>query len=336
MTAKRTTLKTLGLAALLALAVGAVPAVAQDKITMKLGWVSPDNPLDPYAIGARAFKDEVEKNSKGRITIQLYPNRQLGDEKQMAEGLQFGTVDAGVITNGALAQIEPTLQILDLPFLYPDAEKVDRVVDGKIGEQIAKKVEGKGILVLGFMGGGFRHMINNVRPVNKPEDVKNVKYRVMQNPIYIDMFSSLGGNAVPMAWAEVYTAVQQGTLDGLELPISVIESLKVNEITKYLSLTHHTYSVIELLVSKRWFDKLPADLKKVVRDAGKVATLAQRKAFRENEAKQLASLKAKGWGVNVVADLKPFATAVKSVHDKYRASNPAAGKLFDEVSVALR
>ncbi len=115
------------------------------------------------------------------------------------------------------------------------------------------------------MEGGFRHMINNVRPVTKPEDVKGVKYRVMQNPVYIDMFSSLGGSAVPMAWGETFTAVQQGTIDGLEIPIAVIDSSKYYEVTKYLSLTNHTYSMIALLMSKKSYDKLPADLQKAVR-----------------------------------------------------------------------
>jgi len=122
------------------------------------------------------------------------------------------------------------------------------------------------VLLIGFFEGGFRNMINNVRPVEKPEDVQGVKYRVMQNPVYIGMFSSLGGNAVPMAWGETFTAVQQGTIDGLEIPLAVIDQNKYFEVTKYLSLTNHTYSAIGLVVSKRSFDRLPADLKKVIDD----------------------------------------------------------------------
>src|SRR5690606_10911150 len=139
-----------------------------------------------------------------------------------------------------------------------------KVLDGPIGEQLAKKLAAKGVYVLGFMEGGFRNMINNRKPVAEPADVSGVKYRVMQNPVFIDMFSSLGGSAVPMAWGETFTAVQQGTIDGLEIPIAVINANKFNEVTKYLSLTNHTYSAIPLLVSKRSFDKLPDDLKKIV------------------------------------------------------------------------
>ena len=206
--------------------------------------------------------------SGGRIEVQLYPNRQLGDEKPMLEGMRLGTVDAGVITNAVIAQIEPAFQLNDLPFLYENEAQAQRVLDGPVGQKLAAKLETKGVKLLGWMEGGFRNMINNVRPVEKPEDVKGVKYRVMQNPVFIGMFSSLGGNAVPMAWGETFTAVQQGAIDGLEIPLAVIEQNKYAEVTKYLSITNHTYSAIPLLMAKRAFDKLPDDLKKVVIDSG--------------------------------------------------------------------
>lgn len=295
-------------------------AAAQNHYTIKIGWVTPDSPRDPYATGAHTFKQAVERQSKGRIDVQLFPNRQLGDEKPMLEGLRFGTVDAAVITNAVVAQVEPAFQVNDLPFLYSNEAQAHRVLDGKVGQTLAKKLEAKGIVALGFMEGGFRHMINNVRPVSKPEDVKGVKYRVMQNPVYIDMFSSMGGSAVPMAWGETFTAVQQGTIDGLEIPIAVIDSSKYNEVTKYLSLTNHTYSMIALLISKKSFDKLPADLKNVVREAGKTALGAQRTAAGANAKDLIGVLEKKGMKVNAVADIVPFRNAVKPVYDKFKGS----------------
>ncbi len=246
------------------IALASAPAFAQQKTVIKLGWTTSDGAQDPYATGARAFKERVEAASGGRIEVQLYPNRQLGDEKPMLEGMRLGTVDAGVITNAVIAQIEPTFQLNDLPFLYENEAQAQRVLDGPVGQKLAAKLETKGIKLLGWMEGGFRNMINNVRPVEKPDDVKGVKYRVMQNPVFIGMFSSLGGNAVPMAWGETFTAVQQGAIDGLEIPLAVIEQSKYAEVTKYLSITNHTYSAIPLLMAKRAFDKLPDDLKKVV------------------------------------------------------------------------
>lgn len=313
-------LKTFSLAVAVAAAgLASAPALAQ-KTTLKIGWTTADGATDPYAIGARAFKEEVEKRSGGRIEVQLFPNRQLGDEKDMLEGMRFGTVDAGVITNAVIANVEPSFQINDMPFLYASEAQAHKVLDGPIGEQLAKKLAAKGVYVLGFMEGGFRNMINNRKPVAEPADVSGVKYRVMQNPVFIDMFSSLGGSAVPMAWGETFTAVQQGTIDGLEIPIAVINANKFNEVTKYLSLTNHTYSAIPLLVSKRSFDKLPDDLKKIVREAGTAATAAQRKASGENVQKLVADLKAKGMQVNEIKDAAAFRQSVKPVYDKFRAS----------------
>lgn len=309
-------------------------AGAQQKFNIKIGWVTPENPQDPYAAGAILFKQTVERQSQGRIEVQLFANRQLGDEKPLLEGLRFGTVDAAVITNAVIGQVEPAFQVNDLPFLYRDEAQAHKVLDGKVGQMLAKKLEAKGIVSLAYMEGGFRHMINNVRPVNRPEDVKGVKYRVMQNPVYIEMFSSLGGNAVPMAWGETYTAVQQGTVDGLELPIGPIDSLKANEITKYLSLTNHTYSMIALLMSKKTFDKLPKDLQVVVREAGKSALGPQRIAAAANGKMLLAGLEKKGMKVNTVTDLTPFRNAVKPMYKKFEPSIGA--DVMSEVMAAVK
>jgi tripartite ATP-independent transporter DctP family solute receptor len=254
------------------------------------------------------------------VDVQLFPNRAIGDERPLLDGMRLGTVDMGVITNAVIAQIEPAFQVNDLPFLYANEAQAHKVLDGKVGQTLAKKLEAKGVVALGFMEGGFRHMINNVRPVTKPEDVKGVKYRVMQNPVFIDMFSSMGGNAVPMAWGETFTAVQQGTIDGLEIPIAVIDSSKFNEVTRYLSLTNHTYSMIGLLMSKKSFDKLPPDLQAAVREAGRTAVGAQRQAAGANARQLVDTLAKKGMKVNPIADVAPFRASVKPVYDKFKGS----------------
>lgn len=295
-------------------------ALAQSKTVIKIGWTTSDGAQDPYAVGAREFKKAVEAGSNGRIEVQLFPNRALGDEKPMLEGMRLGTVEAGVITNAVIAQVEPALQLNDLPFLFESEAQAQKVLDGPIGRKLATKLEGKGLKVLGYMEGGFRNMINNVRPVEKPEDVKGVKYRVMQNPVFIGMFSSLGGNAVPMAWGETFTAVQQGAIDGLEIPLAVIDQNKFFEVTKYLSLTNHTYSMIALLMSKRSFDRLPDDLKTVVVEAGATATRAQRQAAGAAAKEVVARLEAKGMKINRVPDFKPFRAAVQPVYENFKGS----------------
>lgn len=311
----------------------ALPAFAQTTV-IKLGWTTSDGATDPYAVGARAFKELIEANSGGRLEVQLFPNRQLGDEKPMVDGMRLGTVDAGIITNAVVAQVEASFQLNDLPFLFENEEQAAAVLDGPVGGKLAANLESKGIKVLGFMEGGFRHMINNVRPVEKPDDVQGVKYRVMQNPVFIGMFSSLGGNAVPMAWGETFTAVQQGAIDGLEIPLAVIDQNKYFEVTRYLSLTNHTYSAIPLLVSKRFFDRLPEDLQQVVAEAGVEATARQREATRAVTQELVASLEAAGMTVNYVEDFAPFRQAVANVYEQFRGS--IGSDLLDEALAAVQ
>lgn len=306
-----------------------IPGSIMAQTVLKTGWTTTDSADDPYAIAAHAFADALKETAGDGITVQFYPNRQLGDEKQMLEGLRFGTVDAAVITNAVVAQLEPTFELNDLPFLYADAKHAHEVLDGPVGEALAKKLEAKGIIVLGFTEGGFRHMLNNTRPVETPADVQGVKYRVMQNPVFIDMFNALGGSAVPMAWGETFTAVQQGTIDGLEIPLAVAAGNKYYEVTKFLSLTGHTYSTNLLLMSKRAFDKLSAEQQEQVREAGKKATAVQRTKSAENDSVLRKQMADNGMTVNVVSDTTVFRDTVKPIYEKYR---PKVGSdLLDQV-----
>lgn len=309
-------------------------AAQQAKTVIKIGWTTSDGAQDPYAVGARAFKEAAERLSQGTLDVQLFPNRQLGDERQMLEGMRFGTVDGGVITNAVVAQIEPAFQLYDLPFLFSNEAQAHKVLDGEVGQALADRLSGKGILLLGQMEGGFRSMLNNRRPVSAPADVQGVKFRVMQNPVYIGMFNALGGSAVPMAWGETFTAVQQGTIDGLEIPLAVIQANKYFEVTKYLSLTNHTYSVLGLVMSKRNFERLKPEQQQAVRQAAREATLAQRTQTHKDSQRILDDLKAKGMQVNTVADVAPFRTAVKPVYDKFRQGS--AGPLLDKALAAAK
>lgn len=320
------------IAAGLALNPGA--AQAQNKAVIKLGWTTSDGAQDPYAVGARAFKSAVERDTRGAVEVQLFPNRALGDERQMLEGMRFGTVDAGVITNAVIAQIEPSFSLNDLPFLYGSEAQAHKVLDGAVGQELAGKLAAKGIVVLGFMEGGFRNMINNKRPVSTPDDVKGVKYRVMQNPVYIGMFNSLGGSAVPMAWGETFTAVQQGTIDGLEIPLAVIEANKYYEVTKFLSLTNHTYSVNALVISKRALDKLSPEQRNAVTAAARSATAQQRQVAAADAEKTLGALEKQGMKVNKIAAVADFRKNVAPVYDKFRQDGH--GALLDKALAAVK
>jgi len=312
----------------------ATPALAQNPTVIKLGWTTSDGAQDPYAAGARAFKSAVERETRGSVQVQLFPNRQLGDERQMLEGMRFGTVDAGIITNAVIAQIEPAFSVNDLPFLFANEAQAHKVLDGAVGAELAKRLSTKGIVALGYMEGGFRNMINNKRPVNAPGDVAGVKYRVMQNPVFIDMFNSMGGSAIPMAWGETFTAVQQGTIDGLEIPLAVIDANKYFEVTKFLSLTNHTYSMIGLVISKRSLDKFTPEQRTAVTNAAKSATAIQRQVSLADAKATIGKLEKNGMKINAVADVGAFRKSVGPVYEKFRKSD--AGPLLEQVLAAVK
>lgn len=317
----------------LALASAAVLSMAQPKTVIKLGWATADSPQDSYAIAAHAFKKAVEAESKGSIEVQLYPNRQIGDEKQLVEGLRLGTVDSGVITNGAFSQVEPVFQLNDLPFLYASESQVFKVLDGDVGRRLADKAASKGIVILSYLASGYRHMLNNKRPVRDPEDVKGVKYRV-HNSVALDMYAALGASPVPMAWGETMTALQQGAVDGMDLPIVLIESLKLYEAVKFLSLTAHTYSVAELAMSKRRFDRLTDAQKSMIAKAAASAAAEQRRANAALEERTLATIKTRGLQVNGIPDQAAFRLKVQPIYDKLRAS--IGGDLLDAAAAGAK
>ncbi len=308
------------LAATAIAAVMAVSPAAAQEIELKLAWLTADSPTDPYAIAARAFKTEIEAAMPGRVEVALFPNRQLGDDKEILEGLQFGTIDMGIITNAVVANLEPTYQLVDLPFLFGSAGQAHEVLDGPVGQQLAANLRDDGVVSLGAAEGGFRNMINNTRPVRTPADVEGVKYRTMQNPVFIEMFSSLGGSPVPMAWGEVFTAMQQGTVDGLEIPASVVNSNNFAEVTKYLSFTRHTYSAIHILMSERSFDALPEDVQQAVLDAGMKAIAAQRAVVAAAEADVVTALTEAGMEINDIEDVGAFRAEVGPVYERFAPS----------------
>jgi len=309
---------TLALLASVTLTLLVSPSWTHAQTVLKLGWTTSDSDLDPYAVSAKTFKETVERASEGKIVVQLYPNRQLGDEKQMLEGLRFGTLDVALVTNSVVAQLEPAFQLFDLPFLFSNAAQAHTVLDSAVGQAMSAKLEAKGIINLGYTEGGFRQMLNNKKPVNTLADVQGVKYRVMQNPMFIEMFSRLGGSAVPMAWGETFTAVQQGTIDGLEGATSVFYASKFQEITKYLSLTNHNYSAVELLVSARSFKKLDPARQTLIRDAAARTVVVQRQKAAELSAASLEMMQQDGIQVNAITDVAPFRAAMAPIYDKAR------------------
>lgn len=275
------------------------------------------NEKDGFHIAALKFKELVESKSKGTLVVEVHPNGALGDERTMLEGMQMGTVDMGVITSGPFVNFVPEFGVVDLPFLFRDAEHAYKVLDGPIGKSLLKKLEAVGLKGLAFAERGFRNLTNSKRPVKKPEDVKGLKIRVMQNQVFVDTFKTLGANAVPMAWTEVITALQQKTIDGQENPINVIYAYKLWESQKYMSFTRHAYSPAVFVMSLKLFNSLTPEQQQIIQSSAQEAAEYERKWNADNEADQLKAIKEHGMQVDT-PDLEAFRKAVKPVYDKYQ------------------
>lgn len=280
------------------------------------------NEKDAFHVAATKFKELTEKNSKGEITVNIFPNAKLGDERTLLERMKMGIVDSAIITTGPIINFVPAYGVVDLPFIFRNPEHAYRVLDGSIGKKLLVAMEPLGWKGLAFGERGFRNLTNSKQKVITPADVKGLKIRVMQNPVYVDSFKALGANAVPMAWTEVLTALQQGTVDGQENPLNVIVAFKLNEMQKYLSITRHAYAPAVILMSMKMWQKLNPAQQEIVQNAAQAAAEFERNWDNKMEDTWLKDLQAKGMIVSN-PDLKSFREAVKPVYDKYA---PAFGK----------
>lgn len=322
--------------ALILLACCRAAADAQTPVVMKFG--NTNTPGSPIMDGVYEFARAAGEKSQGRIKVEVYPNNQLAKgEAAHIQGVQFGTMD--LTANGSAAiggAFEPAYQALDLPFLFSSREQVWRVMDGPIGQELLKKMEAKGLKGLCFGGGfGFRHVLSNKRPILTVDDMKGLTIRVQESPTYITMMKALGANPVPMPYAELYLAMKQGTVDAMEFPVSGFVTDKFYEVTKYYSLTSHSYSPIAFFVNIKKYQGLPADLRQAVDEAGKAACALHRKNEVQKEREGLDFVKEKaGVQVNEVRDLRPFQSRMGPVYE-FVASK--VGKEFmDRLMAAAR
>ena len=275
---------------------------AQAQITGRTFKFSIQNTMDhPLGIGAQRFSDLVSQKSGGKMKVTVYPGGSLGGDVQTMSALQGGTIDFMTVTAGLLTGIVKPFGVYDLPYLFNNVEEADAIVDGPLGRKLQALLPEKGLVGLGYWDLGFRNVTNSKRPINRLEDLQGLKLRTLQSPIFIDMFSALGANPVPLAFTELYTALEQKVVDGQENPVSVIAFAKFNEVQKHLSLTRHTYGAQSFMLSKRTWDKLSPDEQKVIADAAAETKIYQRQISRELNEKELESLKAKGMQVNDLA-----------------------------------
>ncbi len=300
--------------ALAALMAGLTPLAACAQAALKNSISVAQNSHQGVAIDV--FAKEVEKATGGRIKIQNFYSAALGSERESIEAVQLGTQELTFTSTGPVPNFVPETRILDIPFLFRDKGHARAVLDGPIGQDLLKTFEAKGMKALAWGENGVRHMTNSKRAVNTPDDLKGLKMRTMENPVHVAAYKGFGIITTPMAFAEVFTALQQGTVDGQENPLSVIMAAKFDQVQKHLSLTGHVYSPCVMLMNKAAFDKLSAADKQVFLDAAKVAVRANRARVDEDDAKGVADLRSKGMQV-VEVDKSKFQAALTPVYAQF-------------------
>ena len=279
-----------------------------------------------YGVAIDTFAREVEKRTNGRYKVQTFYSGALGAERESVEGVQLGTLDLTLTSTGPLPNFVPEVAVLDIPFLFRDYAHARAVLDGPIGQELLAKFPPKGMVGLAWAENGFRHMTNSKHPVNQPDDLKGLKMRTMENPIHIEAYRQFGIQPTPMAFTEVFTALQQGTVDGQENPLSVITSAKLDQVQKYLSLTGHVYSPAIFLMNKAQWDRLSDADKQAFLEAAKEGVKANRARVDEDERKAVADLRAKGMNVVENLDKTKFQAVLAPVYADF-------GKRFGQANI---
>jgi tripartite ATP-independent transporter DctP family solute receptor len=272
-----------------------LPAAAQEPIKLKLGHVAPTD--EPYHQAAEKFAELVKKNTAGAVEIQIFPNSLLGGQRELLEGLQLGSVDITLTTAAVLSSFLPKTQVIELPFMFRDAEHVYKVVDGPLAKEIYDGDEKKKMKVIDTWENGFRNITNNVRPIEKPEDMKGVKIRVMENKMYIEMFKALGANPTPMARGELFTGLQTKVVDGQENPLGQIYTSRFYEVQKYATLSGHTYSPEAVVFSLASWKKIPAKYQEEILKASAEAKKFNRELSAKMDKEYVGKLEEKGMTV---------------------------------------
>ncbi len=272
-----------------------------------------------YSMGVQAFGKKLSELSGGKYEIREQAAGVLGGERDLIEGLQIGSVELVVSSTGPLGNFVPETLVLDLPFLFKDYAAARSILDGEIGQELLDKVSENNLVALAWTENGFRHVTNSSRPINTPADLEGLKIRTMENPVHMEIFRAAGASPIPMAFPEVFAALQQNVIDGQETPIPVITASKFWEVQSNLTLTGHGYSPAIILASPSLWDGLSDEEKGWFREAAKVAVEATRAKVESDEANGVELLRKNGMNVVENVDKAAFQKAVAPVYDTFKA-----------------
>lgn len=297
-------------------------ACAQDIKTHNFKVAFVQNIDHPHGIGAKKFGELLEQKSGGKMKAKAFGGGSLGGDAQVISSLQGGVVEMTLVSPGLLTGLIKEFSVFDLPFMFTSYREVDAVMDGSVGTRLLGMLNDKGLIGLGYWDHGFRNLTTAKRPINKMEDISGLKVRVIQIPIFIDTFSALGANPVPLPFPELYTALETGTVDGQENPFASIETSKFFEVQKYAATTGHVYNPLVAIFSKKIWDKLTEDERRIVQEAATEAGLYERKVSREANEKSMQTLRGEGMQITElsVEEIDRMRQKVKPVTDKYTQS----------------
>ncbi|WP_132861574.1 TRAP transporter substrate-binding protein [Shimia isoporae] len=283
----------------------------------------------PVSHGMEAFMAEVTEKTGGELKGKVFHSGVLGSQPDAIEQLRLGIIDFGVFSLGPMGQAVPATNVVSLPFIFKSVPQMYEIMDGEGGEALGKALEEKGIVALGYYDAGARSFYNSIKPINAPADVAGMKVRVMNNDLFVGMIEAMGGNATPMAFAEVYQSIKTGVVDGAENNPPSYESTSHFEVAQYYSMSQHLIIPECLCMAKKTFDALTPEQQEVVREAGRNSTALQRDLWQKREMASMEIVKAGGVTVNEIADKSAFQAAMAPVYETFLADNPDMVELVD-------
>lgn len=297
--------------------------------TIKIGHS--DTVTNLIHVSLENFADYVFNETNGRVKVDIYAAESIGTNAEMAEMVSMGNLDAVMMPAGQEAVYAPKLAVLGLPFLFSNYEQVYKVLDSEIGDSLVTDLEKHNMIQLAYWENGLRQITNNVRPIEKPEDLKGLKIRTPEDSMTLAIFKALGASPSPLAFSELYLALQQGTFDGQENPVSNIYANKFQDVQKYLTISNHKYEPKNMIFSLSTWNKLPEDIKAVLLEGAKIYGKEHRKAIAESADSMLAELEAAGMQVSR-PDTKPFQEATMSVYTDFFAQNDWAEDIVNKIN----
>ena len=294
-------------------------APAASATVLKVGHVEAEDRSTHKAL--LQFKDELESKTEGRIEVQIFPNAELGGDEELCESVAMGTIQMALPSTSVLTAYKDEIGVLDMPYLFKDAQSAFNALDGELGAQIDEWIAGNGFISLGYVYNGPRCTTNNVRPIYTPADLAGLKMRVMSSPVFIAMYETLGANATPMSFSELFTGLQQNVVDGQENPPTLIYASGFQQVQKYLTMDSHVHNFLPILTNEAWFNGLSADDQAILKECCANMVTNQRNIELEDNETIVEKLESEGMEVNYLSDdqYQAFVDAVQPMYDSYKA-----------------